>query len=152
MLDVEKEMQSAYTASAQVLSRMVDIANVQAVFGQPVEHGETILIPCSEVTMGGGMGIGYGPSGGNGQRKFSTGQGAGAGGGSTGRPIAVIVLSPKGVHVQPILDTTKVVLTTFTTAIFLLTWLGRLGRAARGGRGKEPSFAQLKKAIVGSGR
>jgi uncharacterized spore protein YtfJ len=150
MIDVEKEMQEeTITASAQFVNRMVELANVQAVFGQPVECGETILIPCCEVSVTGGIGMGSGPSAGGEQRKVSIAQGAGGGGGATGRPIAVIVLSPQGVRVQPIMDMTKVVLAAFATAVFLLSWLGRLSRAARSGKEKEPSFAQLKKAFEG---
>ena len=93
------------------------------------------------------MGFGSGPSGGNEQRQMVVGQGGGAGGGATGRPIAVIVMSPDGVRVEPILDMTKVVLATFTTATFVLIQLSRLMRLTRTDKGKKPSFPRLKKAI-----
>ena len=45
------------------------------------------------------------------------GQGVGGGGGgfSTGRPVAAISIGPDGVHVEPIVDATKVALAFFTT-------------------------------------
>ncbi len=147
MLDLQRDVQSTMTASAQFMSRMVDIANANAVFGQFVERGDTIIIPCCEVSMGGGMGIGSGPRESSEQRKVSTGEGAGAGGGASGRPIAVIVMSPEGVRVKPIIDTTKVVLAAFTTATFILLWLGRLIRVTGADKGKNLSFTRLKKAI-----
>lgn len=72
---------------------------------------------------------------------------SGAGGSSRGRPIAAIVISPEGVRVEPILDLTKIVLASLTTGAFMLLWLARLGRAARGSKG--PSFSQLKRAVEG---
>lgn len=45
------------------------------------------------------------------------GEGVGGGGGgfSTGRPVAAISIGPDGVHVEPIVDATKVALAFFTT-------------------------------------
>jgi hypothetical protein len=59
----------------------------------------------------------------------------------------VIVMTPEGVHVKPILDLNKVVLSAFITGAFLLPWLVRLFRASNAGKGKELSFGQLKRAI-----
>jgi len=147
MIDVQKDMQSTLGTLAQFTSKMADVARVDAVFGQPVERGDTTIIPCCVISVGGGMGFGSGPSGGNEQRQMVVGQGGGAGGGATGRPIAVIVMSPDGVRVEPILDMTKVVLATFTTATFVLIQLSRLMRLTRTDKGKKPSFPRLKKAI-----
>ena len=147
MIDVEKEMQPTISGTAQVMSKMIDVANVDAVFGKPVEHGEIVIIPCGEVAMGGGMGFGSGPGGTSEQGKLLTSAGGGAGGGVNARPIAVIVISPEGVQVKPIIDTTKVVLAAFTTGAFMLYWLSQLGRTMRTARGKGLSFTRLKRAI-----
>lgn len=147
MIDLEKEMQSMSTASAEVMNKMASIASVDAVFGQPVQREDVVIIPCAEVSMGGGMGMGGGPSGNAEQGKLTVGMGGGAGGGATGRPIAIIVMSPEGVRVQPVMDMTKVTLALFTTATFILIQVVRILRADRREEGKSLSFARLKKAI-----
>lgn len=129
-----------------VLGRLAETARADSVFGQPVERGDSIVIPCSEVSVGLGFGMGMG-GGGDQQQGQGSGGGAGAGGGSRGRPIAAIVISPEGVRVEPIMDLTRIALASLTTGAFMLLWLARLGRAARGGKG--PSFSQLKRAIEG---
>jgi uncharacterized spore protein YtfJ len=146
-VDVQKEMQTTMSATAHVMSKMIDVANVDAVFGKPVERGDTTIIPCCEVSMGGGMGMGSGPAGTPEQKNIMVGMGGGAGGGANSRPIAVIVMTPEGVHVKPILDLNKVVLSAFIAGAFMLPWLVRLSRAFRAGKGKELSFGQLKRAI-----
>ena len=147
MIDLEKEMQPMSVASAEMVNKITAIARVDAVFGQPVQHGNTIIVPCAEVSMGGGMGMGGGPGGKAEQGNLTVGMGGGAGGGATGRPIAIIVMSPEGVRVQPVVDATKVALAFFTAASFMLVQFVLLLRSARAGKGKEHSFAKLKKAI-----
>jgi len=145
MIDIEKEMQPMITASEEFMNKLVSAANVNAVFGEPVQRGDTVVIPCAEISIGGGMGVGSGSDGGNEPKKLSWG--TGAGGGTTGHPLAIIVISPEGVRVQPIMDMTKVALAVFTTATFMVLQLVRLSRAGRAEKGKEPSLAQLKRAF-----
>jgi uncharacterized spore protein YtfJ len=124
---------AAMTAD-QTLDRVARAARPDVVFGQPVERGDTTIIPCCEVALGMGMGggsgtnpvvMGTGPD-------IRRGEGIGAGGGTAGRPVAVIVLSRNGqVQVQPIVDATKVALAALTTAGFMLFWLAQLRRTAR---------------------
>jgi uncharacterized spore protein YtfJ len=45
----------------QTMSRLVNSARVEAVFGPPVERGDITVIPCSEIAVGLGMGSGHGP-------------------------------------------------------------------------------------------
>jgi uncharacterized spore protein YtfJ len=128
----------------QVLSRVVTMARVDTIFGQPVERGDTTVIPCSEIAIGVGMGSGSGPAGAEGKQ---TGGGTGGGGGVRGRPVAAIVISRDGVRVEPILDLTKVVLATFTTAAFILYWTGQLIRMRRSNKGRGPSFSKFRRAV-----
>ena len=144
MIEEQKTKQPATYTVEQVMSQMVNTARVHAVFGQPVERGDTIVIPCSEVTIGLGLGSGSGPID---EKGNQVGGGSGAGGGARGRPIAAIIVSTEGVRVEPIMDMTKIVLAAFTTGAFLLFWLGRLSRITRSDKG--PSFKQFKKAIEG---
>ena len=126
----------------KIMSRLVDTAKVDAVFGQPVERGNAIVIPCSEVSVGFGFGVGGGPVD---EKGNQAGGGVGAGGGARGRPIAAIVVTQDGVRVEPIMDLTKVALAGMTTGTFMLIWLLRLVRGTKGEKG--PSFSRLKKAI-----
>jgi len=149
MIDMEKELQSMATASSEVMNKLAEVARVDAVFGQPVQHGDSVVISCAEISMGGGMGMGGGPGKDTEQGKLTVGMGTGAGGGATGRPIAIVILSPEGVRVQPVVDVTKVALAFFTTAAFILAQFVRLSRADRPRKGKGSSFAQMKKAKEG---
>src|SRR5947209_5150907 len=107
----------------QALSKLVITASADAVFGEPVVNGDTIVIPCSEVALGMGLGSGGGPMDENGN---PTGRGSGGGGGARGRPVAAIIITQDGVRVEPILDLTKIVLASLTTGAFILLWIGRL--------------------------
>lgn len=148
MIDLEKETQAVTSASIEVMSKLANVASIHAVFGEPVQREDTIVIPCAEVSMGGGMGMGGGPSGNTEQKTASVGMGGGAGGGASSRPIAIIVLSPEGVRVQPVMDVTKVSLAVFTTAAFILAQVVRLFLTGRGEKRKDVSLARLKKAIA----
>lgn len=142
MID-EKIAQPAATGSVQqVLSQLVSSANVDTVFGRPIERDGATVIPCSEIAVGFGMGSGTGPVD---ERGNPTGAGSGGGGGSQGRPIAVIVMTKEGVRIEPVLDLTKVVLAAFTTGAFMLFWFGRLTGLGR--KDKSPSFSQLTRAV-----
>jgi len=147
MIEGQKTGEPIMGTLDQVMRRLLDVARVDTVFGQPVERGNTIIIPCSEMSVGLGLGGGGGfnatseqsnqPGGG--------GSGGGGGGGANARPVAVIVMSQEGVRIEPIIDLTKIALASLTTGAFVLFWLSRLGRATRDK--KRSSFPQLKKAI-----
>jgi uncharacterized spore protein YtfJ len=142
MIEGQQASQHGLNSVDKVISRLVDTAKVDAVFGQPVERGNTTVIPCSEVTVGLGFGFGGGPYD---EKGNQTGGGAGAGGGASGRPIAAIIVTQDEVRVEPIMDITKVALAGLTTGAFMFFGLLRLVRGSRDEKG--PSFAQLKKAI-----
>lgn len=126
----------------QALSKLVITASADAVFGEPVVIGNTTVIPCSEVALGMGMGSGGGPKDENGN---STGSGSGGGGGARGRPVAAIVITQDGVHVEPIFDTTKIILASLTTGTFILLWIGRLFLMRRSSR--VPSISKIRRSI-----
>jgi uncharacterized spore protein YtfJ len=142
LIEEQNIAQPATDQVEQVLTHMLDVVRVNAVFGQAVERGNTTVIPCSEVIAGLGMGSGSGPFD---ERGNPAGGGSGGGGGAKARPIAAIIIAQDGVHVEPIMDITKVALATITTGAFVLFWLGRLRRISR--PGKDSSFKKLKKAI-----
>src|SRR5215472_11425417 len=91
----------------RTITRLTEVAGPTAVFGAPVERGDTTVIPCCRVSVG----LGFGGGGGAGparaegdhqvetqagtqagQTPTATGEGIGGGGGSQGRPVAAIIL------------------------------------------------------------
>ena len=110
-----------------MMEKLYQVAKPEAVFGEPLEVGEQVVLTASEVNvgMGVGFGIGGGPRPSPGGKKVpraenaepgtpGMGGGGGGGGGAQGRPVAVIAVDETGVEVQPILDLTKIMLAFFT--------------------------------------
>src|SRR5438876_6248377 len=128
--------------TGQALNQLVTTARADTVFGQPVDRGDTTVIPCSEIAVGMGMGSGSGPVD---EKGNPTGGGSGGGGGARGRPVAAISITKEGVRVEPIFDLTRIVLASLTTGAFMLFWVGRLFFMK--GSGKGPSFTQLRRVI-----
>jgi uncharacterized spore protein YtfJ len=121
------------------MDRLLDVANIDASFAEPVDHGDTTIIPCAEVlaVIGLGVGYGYGQSPRQKQKENDSppeGESVGGGGGGGGwgrsfsRPVAVVVSSPNGVRVEPVIDVTKIALAAFTAAGFMLAMLARMAR------------------------
>ena len=142
MITEEKVQAPLVDPTEQALSRLVATARADAVFGQPVVSGDTTIISCSEIAIGMGMGSGSGPVD---EKGNPTGGGSGGGGGARGRPVAAIVITKEGVHVEPIFDLTKIVLASLTTGAFILLWIGRLSFMKRSARG--PSLSKLRRSI-----
>ncbi|MCC6166348.1 MAG: hypothetical protein IT329_03890 [Caldilineaceae bacterium] len=99
------------------LGRLFDIAEPGAVFSEPVKAGDNLIITAAEISVG--MGLGFGS--GQGPDDEGSGGGVGGGGFSAGRPVAAIIAGPNGVHVEPIVDVTKLGIALFTAmgAIFM---------------------------------
>ncbi|HKF44282.1 MAG TPA: hypothetical protein VKG01_14360 [Thermoanaerobaculia bacterium] len=119
----------------RTMEKLLDTADVSKVFGEPVAHGQLLLIPAAEVVAIAGVGMGSGGAVGfiaeQGQRSRGSGGGGGGGGKTLARSVAVIVASPEGVEVRPIFDWTKIALAAFTAAGFIVaSWKGM----KRGGR------------------
>lgn len=127
---------------AELMEKLIAVAQPGAVYGAPVTSGDYTVITASEVSVS--MGFGYGVGGGmssqpaagedesqSGEAGDVGGGGGGGGGGlSIGRPVAVIAIGPQGVHVEPVVDVTKVALAFFTTALSMLLMLGKMRRAS----------------------
>lgn len=126
-----------------MMERLFGSVSNSAVFGQPVTQGEHTVITAAEVVLA--MGFGAGSGGGADERTESTddagreesgaaaggGGGGGAGGSALSRPVAAISIGPNGVHVEPIVDPTKIALAFFTTLGAFLWMVARMRRAAR---------------------
>ena len=119
----------------RTMEKLLDAADIAKVFGEPITHGELLLIPAAEVVAVAGVGMGSGGAVGflreQGQRSRGSGGGGGGGGRTLARSVAVIVASPEGVEIRPIFDWTKIALAAFTAAGFIVaSWKGM----KRGGR------------------
>ena len=140
----------AIIAARDTLGEFLDTASVERVYGEPIKKDDTTIIPAAEVLVGLGFGLGSGYGGGPqsccqetaqgaseaGSKSTQSGWGGGSGGGGGGRtlsrPVAIIVISPAGVRVEPVVDVTKVALAAFTAAGFMLAMIGRMMRPGRG--------------------
>ena len=76
-----------------VLPELRQIAKGQTVVGDPIQAGESTVIPISKVSVGFG-------AGGGGEEK--TGRGGGTGGGAMIEPIAMIVITDGRVQLVPV--------------------------------------------------
>lgn len=114
----------------ELMDKMFEAAKPTSIFSKPVVQGEYAVITASETI--GGLGYGYGGGGGVEGAKsedeesetggsYGSGGGGGGGGSILARPVAVISIGPDGVHVEPIVDPTKIAIAFFTTmaAIFM---------------------------------
>jgi uncharacterized spore protein YtfJ len=115
------------------MDRFLATASVEAVYGEPVQNGDTTIIPCAEVLAGMGFGLGFGMGGDKAKEgdktDFGSGSGGGGGGRTFSRPVAVIVASPNGVRVEPVIDVTKIALAALTAGGFMVSMVARMMRA-----------------------
>jgi uncharacterized spore protein YtfJ len=129
MNEVEETESAASSAAGQdsgraarVMERLIAAADVSKVYAPPIEHGDRLLIPAAEVVAAAGFGMGSG-SGVVGDGSLPPRRGGGGGGGGGGktfaRSVAVIVSSPEGVEIRPVIDVTKIALAALTAAGFV---------------------------------
>jgi uncharacterized spore protein YtfJ len=101
-------------------------------FGEPIDRaGRTVVTAASIERLGGfGMGGGSGEDEGPDGESAGTGSGSGGGGGGSlrARPVAVIEISDDGVHVEPVIDFTNVLVTALLAGAAFLSFRGRLRR------------------------
>lgn len=125
--DYEEEVDPLYR-SLEIVDSNVDkfmsISTADAVFGEPVEIDETLIIPAAELMSTMGFGVGYGGGEGMNEEDMPVGNGEGVGGGGGGyafsRPVAVIVADKDGVRVEPVVDVTKLGLTALAALGFMV--------------------------------
>jgi uncharacterized spore protein YtfJ len=143
---VENDLIETLDVIQNSMYRLLDAAHVNAVYGEAVQNGDTTVIPCAEVLSGGVFGLGGGrgvqgaPETGDDENEPSEtalpkqagmggwGGGGGWGGRSFSRPVAVVVASPEGVHVEPIIDVSKIALAALTAFGFMFGMLARMNR------------------------
>ena len=110
-------------------------ADVRVVYGEPIQHEDTLIIPTAEVLCGMGFGVGSGSGTSAEQNPEKPSQGSGIGGGGGGRilsrPVAVVVASPEGVRVEPVVDITKIALAGLTALGFMVGMMFRMSSGRR---------------------
>jgi len=77
-----------------VLPELRQMAKAQTVVGEPIQAGESTVVPVSKVSVGFGAGGGEGES--------SKGKGSGTGGGAMIEPVAFIVITEGKVKLVPL--------------------------------------------------
>lgn len=95
MVDVQEMME-------EIAGRIQEGNWQKAVFGDPVQLGERVVIPVAKVRYAGGGGGGKGPSG------AGEGQGGGLGMGVSAVPVGFIEVTPHGAIFNPIQDPTLI--------------------------------------------
>ena len=127
--------ESAMDVIQDTLGEFIATADVHAVYAEPIEHGDTLIIPAAEVlcgmAFGMGSGSGSGPISQDAEGKTEdTGEGSGGGGGGGGRafarPVAVVVADAEGVRVEPVVDVTKIALAALTAVGFMVGMVLRM--------------------------
>ena len=127
MADKDNELPDIDRMNAVVqdtMSKLIDAADVEKVFGPPITQGDVAVIPASEnFTL-----LGFGVGGGGGTESNGSGAIGGGGGRTLSRPVAIIVVTPEGAYVEPIMDPTKVALAAITAAGFMFGMMLRMMR------------------------
>jgi uncharacterized spore protein YtfJ len=86
----------------ELLSKVTDNLTVARVFGEPIHHGEILIVPVARIRGGAGGGGGTGAT--------ATEQGSGGGGGIDAKPAGVFVIKQGSVSWRPAVDVTRIVL------------------------------------------
>lgn len=121
---------SGLEAYRETIEEFLAAADVRVVYGEPIQHEDTVIIPTAEVLslLGFGTGSGSGTDASQNPEHPSGGKGSGGGGGGRvlARPVAVVIASPEGVRVEPVFDITKIALAGITAVGFMVGMLFRM--------------------------
>jgi uncharacterized spore protein YtfJ len=99
-------------------------ATVNAVYGEPVEVEDKVIIPVASVSYAFGLGLGEG-QGSSEEEGGESGSGAGAGGGGgvQAKPVAIIEITPERTHVEGIVDEQLIALAGIAFAAWAVFWV-----------------------------
>jgi uncharacterized spore protein YtfJ len=99
----------------QLLSKVTDNLTVGRVFGEPIQHGDILIVPVARIRGGAGGGSGTGTGAGASNDVSNSG----GGGGFDAKPAGVFVLKGGSVSWQPALDVTRIVIGGQVVAVVL---------------------------------
>ena len=112
----------------ELVEKSKDTATVSRVFGEPIRHGDVVVIPVARVAQGGGGGQGEG----KGEKGEVSGGGSGGGFGFGAAPAGVFVLKDGDVSWRPAVDVNRIVVGgQFVAVVLLLTLRSILKRRRR---------------------
>ncbi len=134
-MEITQPGDPAMEAYQETMEEFLAAADVRVVYGEPIMHEDTMIIPTAEILCG----LAFGTGGGSGQDTHenpdnpSRGSGSGGGGGGRilSRPVAVVVASPEGVRVEPVFDITKIALAGLTAFGFMVGMMFRMSSRRR---------------------
>ena len=104
------------------LERILTVADVRRVYGEPVVQGDRTVIPVTQVRtmIGFGGGSGTEPGKGDGEAEPRGGEGGGGGGGIRVTPLGYIELTPSEARFVPIVDRTRLAITAIIAFTLLM--------------------------------
>ena len=111
----------------EVIKKAREGMNLRTVFGEPVTHGDLLIIPVAKIIGGAGGGSGEGSS-------DLQASGAGAGFGIRSAPVGVFVVKDRNVTWHPAIDRNAVILSGQLVGVVALVIIGSIIRAALRGR------------------
>jgi uncharacterized spore protein YtfJ len=123
-------MSEVINQTVEPIREMLERLNVNAVFGQPIQEGDTTIIPVAEIRalLGYGCGFGVNPSG---KEGVGANEGGGGGGGARGRamPRGYVRITPEGVTFEPITDQTRIPLAGIALSAWTVFWVSKTIRS-----------------------
>ncbi len=122
------------------IENFLSAASAEAVYHEPIKHGNSLIIPAAEVVSV----LGFGAGGGGADEEGGMSGGGGGGGSVFSRPVAVIVSTPEGVRVDPVFDLTKIALAGMTTGVLMFGMIGRLLSLGRKIKDVQDGFLKIK--------
>jgi uncharacterized spore protein YtfJ len=99
---------------SDLIGKTRDMLTVERVFGDPIEQGDTLVIPVAVV-----RGMGGGGGGGGENVRGEQGVGEGVGYGLSARPVGVYVMRDGSVRWQPAFDVQRILVS--VTAVLLIS-------------------------------
>jgi uncharacterized spore protein YtfJ len=135
-MNSEQPTEAGLEMFQDTMEEFLAAADVRVVYGEPIEHDDTIIIPTAEVLCGLGFGVGSGRGSDTEEDSDKPASGSASGGFGGGRilsrPVAVVVASPEGVRVEPVLDITKIALAGLTALGFMVGMMFRMSSRRHG--------------------
>ena len=127
----EMDIDESYAVIQDTMDKFLGAADVDAVYGEPLVQGDVTILPTAEILSlaGFGIGSGYGTNQEMEESQVGGGSGGGGGGRVLSRPVAIIVNSPEGVYIEPVIDVTKIALAALTAAGFMVGMVTKMLRS-----------------------
>ena len=127
----EMDIDESYTVIQDTMEKFLGAADVDAVYGEPLVQGDVTILPTAEILSlaGFGIGSGYGTNQEIEESQVGGGSGGGGGGRVLSRPVAIIVNSPEGVYIEPVIDVTKIALAALTATGFMVGMVTKMLRS-----------------------